>query len=488
MRLKTKINTKNISFKKSKTKHNSKWYDLECRSIKKRLRNLANILNKNPNNQVARTNWFKIKKEYRKIIRDKKQSFEQESIDKLITSINEPKVFWKHAKSISGKIGGNNSNNILASKWVEHFSALSKKDPSQLYPDNPNVINIKNQIKDVINEPSTKSILDKHFTINEILDGIKKLKAGKASAHDIVSNDLIKATATTIAPILCDLFNFIITHEYVPVFWGIGMIIPLYKSGEISDTNNYRGITINSCISKLFTLIMNIRLNDYVESHNILHYNQIGFRKGFRPADHVFTLKTMIDQAFNDKEELFVCFVDFKKAYDLVWRDGLFYKLLETGFSSKFVKVMMSMYESLSSCVFLPNGLSQTFTSHVGLKQGCNLSPTLFNLFINDFISSIKDDPKSPKLGNILINCLFYADDLVLIANSKEDLQNLVNKLYDFSTKWFLEVNTTKTKSLVFSRKRKNKSEVNILFGNNPLPQCDSYCYLGTISLIQISN
>ena len=86
----------------------------------------------------------------------------------------------------------------------------------------------------------------------------------------------------------------------------------------------------------------------------------------------------------------------------------------------------MSMYESLSSCVFLPNGLSQTFTSHVGLKQGCNLSPTLFNLFINEFISSIKDDPKSQKLGNILINCLFYADDLVLIANSKEDLQNLV--------------------------------------------------------------
>ena len=188
----------------------------------------------------------------------------------------------------------------------------------------------------------------------------------------------------------------------------------------------------------------------------------------------------MVDQAFYNKEELFVCFVDFKKAYDLVWRDGLFYKLIQIGFSSKFVKTIMSMYESLSTCVFLSDGLSQTFTSKVGLKQGCNLSPTFFNLFINDFIDNIKDIPNSPKLGDINVNSLFYADDLVLIAKSKEDLQLLINKLHAFSNKWFLEVNTSKTKAMVFSRKRKNKSKVDIVFGNQDLPQCESYCYLGT--------
>ena len=93
-----------------------------------------------------------------------------------------------------------------------------------------------------------------------MVNGIKDLKAGKASAHDIVSNDLIKATSEFISPLLCDLFNKILLHEYVPEYWGISLIIPLYKSGKQFDPNNYRGIAINSCISKLFTLLLNRRL------------------------------------------------------------------------------------------------------------------------------------------------------------------------------------------------------------------------------------
>ena len=191
-------------------------------------------------------------------------------------------------------------------------------------------------------------ILDKNFTIREILGGIKLLKSGKASAYDIVDNDLIKATASSISPILCDIFNRILTLEYVPILWGTSIIIPLFKSGEVFDPNNYRGISISSCISKLFTLLMNNLLNAFFDTNNTNHFNQLGFRKGFRPADHVFTLKTLIDQTFYNKEDLFVCFVDFKKAYDTVWRNGLYLKLLKNGVSKKFVRILMNMYSSLS--------------------------------------------------------------------------------------------------------------------------------------------
>ena len=83
-------------------------------------------------------------------------------------SVNEPKVFWKHAKRINSKSSGNNSKTILANKWVEHFSILSKKDPSELYPDNPNVLKIKEYINNHINEPPVSSILDRDFNISEI--------------------------------------------------------------------------------------------------------------------------------------------------------------------------------------------------------------------------------------------------------------------------------------------------------------------------------
>ena len=102
----------------------------------------------------------------------------------------------------------------------------------------------------------------------------------------------------------------------------------------------------------------------------LIKYNQIGFRKGFRTSDHVLTLKTLIDQSFSRKEKLYACFVDFRKAYDTVWRKGLLLKLLESGLSNKFVKLIQDMYSMLQSCVSLASGLSFPFQSLVGLKQG----------------------------------------------------------------------------------------------------------------------
>ena len=81
-------------------------------------------------------------------------------------------------------------------------------------------------------------------------------------------------------------------------------MVPIHKSGELGEPNNYRGISLNCCLSKLFTLLLNTRVNQFCEENEIIHENQIGFRKGFRTADHVLALKTLTDQAFKDKKKL----------------------------------------------------------------------------------------------------------------------------------------------------------------------------------------
>ena len=142
----------------------------------------------------------------------------------------------------------------------------------------------------------------------------------------------------------------------------------------------------------------------------------------------------MIDQSLNKKEKLYACFVDFRKAYDTVWRKGLFLKLLESGISGKFVKLLQDIYSGLQLCVSLNNGLGSPFKSLVGLKQGCNLSPLLFNIFINDvpnIIDNATCDP--PALEGQQISCLLYADDLVLLSKSRSGLQNSIDALYDFT-------------------------------------------------------
>jgi len=235
-------------------------------------------------------------------------------------------------------------------------------------------------------------------------------------------------------------------------------------------------------MSKLFTFILNKRLNLLYEEKGIIDYNQIGFRKGFRTSDHVFTLKTLVDKSLFEKKKLYACFVDFKKAYDSVWRNGLFLKMLNAGISKGFVELMMDMYSKLTCCVQINGGISNYFETLVGLKQGCNLSPALFNIFVNDIINNMNNiENDAPYLGTNQISCLLYADDLVLLSESKEGLQKSIDNLDSYSKKWFLEVNFKKTKCLTFSKGRKNKAHDYFKLGEQTIENCESYCYLGVI-------
>ena len=391
-------------------------------------------------------------------------------------STSHPKTFWNQLKLINkGNISP--SNSINANSWTDHFSSLNSALPP---PDDPHVKNITDRVSEelsTLNSPCP--FLDKQFDIKEIKDGIKRLKNGKASASDSISNEVLKSACNFIAPTLTAFFNKLLDLEYFPDHWATGLIIPLHKSGELNDPDNYRGITLNSCVSKLFTMLCNDRLVNFCDHNQLIDYSQIGFRKGFRTADHVFTLKTIVNDALDNNKKIYACFVDFKKAYDSVWREGLLFKLLRYGVSKKFVKLLNDMYARIKTCISLPNGLSLPFRSLIGLKQGCNLSPILFNLFINDFVSQLNSEScDPPRLGSINVSCLLYADDLVLLSNSSCGLQKALATLGSFANTWHLKVNYKKTKCMIFE-KRKCKQLPTFTLETNILTNCNSYCYLG---------
>ena len=465
--------------KKPKTKS---WYNSSCLSMKKRLLNLARLLKKNAGDPYIRGKFVTCKREYRTMLRENKKLFEIKNIDQLHSLTHKPKEFWKNLKNTLGKAKSNNANNIASDIWVDHFSGINKSDP-ELSPQNESRCNeINANIETSLNtmDDSNCPIMDIEFSIADIVKGIKRLKKGKSSALDAISNDILHSSIKVAPPLITAAFNNLLKLQHFPIQWATGVIVPIHKKGELDDPNNFRGITLNSCLSKLFTMLLNDRLTTFCDNMGLINYNQIGFRKGFRTSDHVFTLKTLIDQSFKRKEKLYACFVDFRKAYDTVWRKGLFHKLLVAGISRKFVRLIQDMYCRLQSCVSLTNGLSPPFQSLVGLKQGCNLSPLLFNLFINDIpnmIDNSNSDP--PYLGELSISCLLYADDLVILSRTKEGLQESIDTLHKFTDKWFLEINKSKTKCLVFSKGR--KSGENFKFNGVLLEMCDSYCYLGVI-------
>ena len=136
-------------------------------------------------------------------------------------------------------------------------------------------------------------ILDTIIPANEVTKAIGKLKFNKSAGNDSIYNEIIKSGSEILSLSLCNLFNLILEKGYFPPKWTVGYKVPIYKSESPDNPSNYRGISISSCLGKLFTSVINNRITEFVYTNHLIKFNQIGFRKGYRTADHVFVMKTL---------------------------------------------------------------------------------------------------------------------------------------------------------------------------------------------------
>ena len=148
---------------------------------------------------------------------------------------------------------------------------------------------------------------------------------------------------------------------------------------------------------------------------------QIGFTEGAQTSDHIFLLHTIVEKTIKrNKKRLFCVFVDFKKAYDLVDREKLLKKLQRLGVNGIFFRNIVAMYENTEYSIKLSNGILKPIRSKLGLRQGCPMSPLLFNIYIDD-IKYIFDETCDPiQIQEEYINHFLYADDLVLISLTRK--------------------------------------------------------------------
>ena len=124
---------------------------------------------------------------------------------------------------------------------------------------------------------------------------LKGLKNKTAAGLDRIRNEMLKSGAHCLTTSLTKLFNFILSKGTYPDSWSTGLISPIFKSGNKSDPSNYRGIGVTSCLGKLFSAVLNNIFLTHLQDHNLIHPSQISFLKGFRTSDHIFSLRTLID-------------------------------------------------------------------------------------------------------------------------------------------------------------------------------------------------
>ncbi len=161
------------------------------------------------------------------------------------------------------------------------------------------------------------------------------------------------------------------------------------------------------------------------------------------------------------------------------------YKLLGTGITGPVYDIIKSMYHGTRFCIKTENGLTDYFESNSGVLQGCNLSPTLSNIFQSDLHNIFSEDTDQLNLyDNINISSLSWADDLVLMSTSQKGLQNCLNKLSDYCNKWGLCINTNKTKVMVMEKGFSRTTDRTFSISGEPIDCVQQYIYLVVCKMV----
>ena len=420
-----------------------------------------------------------VSKEYKNKIPKNVKNFKNSRVEKLrkIRHSN-AKEYWKIINSVEQKETRSPPLNDLY-KYFKNLNSCETSqnpEPNGCEEDQPDRFQ---EINHEINQPISET---------EIISAIKKLKNNKSSGIDNILNEHIKTTMNTFLPIYTKLLNIVFDTGIVPDSWSVGDILPIYKNkGSVNLPENYRPITLLSCLGKAFTSIINNRLYTFAEKYEIICPNQAGFRKGLSTVDNLFVLQSLIEISKSFKNKLFCAFIDFKQAFDNVWRGGLWTKLHSYNVNGKCLNLIKNMYENIKSRVSTADGSSAFFPCCKGVRQGENLSPLLFSFYLNDLehffmvnnVGGITAEANAEHIYSYLkIFILLFADDTVLFSHNKVDLQNMLNAFETYCDDWKLTVNISKTKILIFTS-GKYARNLQFYFKGNELEIVTEYKYLG---------
>ena len=446
---------------------NKSWFDKECKDSREIFKE-SQIQYFEEKSEESRIWMCSKRSEYRKLCREKRNSFKRSEAHRLLElSKRDPSRFWKEVR---GKKEDRSTPDL---NFFNHFKTLAENESRLGAEGNREIDGGRASSENLEND-----ILDAKITMKELEYSIKSLKRNKACGHDKIINEFILNAPFQVKYFMLLLFNCILTLEYFPASWAIGSIIPVYKKGDKNDVNNYRGITLLSCISKLFTRIINNRLNEWAETEEVLTEAQFGFRKGRSTSDCLFILHGLVEILVARGKKLYCCFIDYEKAYDYIDRAALFYKLLNTSVSSKCVNIIKSMYSNIKLEVRGQEGESY-FSSNCGLLQGESTSPILFSLFVNDLESNLRDYGVGINIQNTIMKLLMFADDTVIFSESREGLQAGLTSLYKYCKKWGITVNAAKTKIVVFRKAGRLPAKDIWRYGDQIIDIVSSFKYLG---------
>lgn len=305
---------------------------------------------------------------------------------------------------------------------------------------------------------------------NEVIETIKRLKSDKSPGSDNITNDALKTACFILATPLAKLFNLILETGITPSQWSESKIILLYKKGDPKDIGNYRPISLLPSIYKLFSTLINQRISAALEKNQPIE--QAGFRKKYSTIDHIHTLELIIEKYQEQQRPLYIIFIDYQKAFDTIFHESIWASLKSQNVERKYINILKYLYSNSSSRVKLET-VGPEFPIRRGVRQGDPISPRIFIAVLESIISELDWKNCGLSIEGRYLSHLRFADDLVLLSESSQQLQYMLDTLHKASRQVGLEMNITKTKVMT------NFKKSNIGIDNDFINYVDHYIYLG---------
>ena len=303
----------------------------------------------------------------------------------------------------------------------------------------------------------------------------KNLRNNKAVGCDSISNEQLKLGGEDLLRCLTSLYNKILREQKLPKKWLYSNIILLHKKGNRNATENYRPISLSSTLAKILSKIITNRIMNDLMGHQ--PKEQVGFRRGYSTTDHLFTLNQLIEKSQEYQIPIHLAFIDYSKAFDSLKHEFMLSALKKQGVSEVWINLITEMYNNLEAKK-ITDKIGPNFPIKKGVKQGDPLSPLLFNSALEEIFGKLNWENKGININGEKMNNLRFADDVVLISESDEELKSMIKEINEAGQKAGLMINLEKTKTM------SSNHELQIKIDNKNIENTNEIIYLGqTISL-----
>lgn len=346
--------------------------------------------------------------------------------------------FWNSTKKLNHKqelptcVNNSQDQAKIANMFANHFKVQPL--PVSYEPDTQTELHTQHEPIDL--------------SAKEVASVIRKMKRGKSPGHDGLSVEHILYAGDRIYSVLSNMFNLFVRYNYIPDEMMRTSVVPIIKNktGDLASLSNYRPISLGTIMGKILERLLQPELTSCIE----LDDAQFGFRAGVSTESAIFSLKHAVSYYKSRDTSVYACFLDLSRAFDLVNYDILWHKLRRSKVPTQVVDLLGYWYENQINNVRWGDAQSNDFRLDCGVRQGGLTSPDLFNHYINDLIVELRSTNIGCHIGNVCVNNLSYADDMVLLSPSINGLRRLIAICERFSKDHGLKYNVLKTEMVVF--------------------------------------